>query len=197
MKMIKLRKITPLRSGLALAVVALATAAAGLGSQPAAASAMTISSPAMTAGGTLPTRFTCDGSRTSPSVRWANPPAGTKSFAVIMHTVAGPPRPGDKPGESIHAYLIRYQLPSTLRALGEGQTLVGMFGANTVDGKNTYTPPCSQGPGLKYYTLTVYALSSIPKFSAGTTVTRPVMLAKIKKTTLASAKMTVGYSRSS
>jgi len=170
MKMMTLRKITTLRSGLALAVVALATAAAGL---------------------------TCDGSRTSPSVRWANPPAGTKSFAVIMHTVAGPPRPGDKPGESIHAYLIRYQLPSTLRALGEGQTLVGMFGANTVDGKNTYTPPCSQGPGLKYYTLTVYALSSIPKFSAGTTVTRPVMLAKIKKTTLASAKMTVGYSRSS
>ncbi|MCX6370052.1 MAG: hypothetical protein NTZ58_02205 [Solirubrobacterales bacterium] len=72
-----------------------------------------------------------------------------------------------------------------------------MFGANTVDGKNSYSSPCSQGPGLKYYTLTVYALSSIPKFSAGTTVTRPVMLAKIKKTTLASAKMTIGYSRSS
>ena len=33
-------------------------------------------------------------------------------------------------------------------------------------------------------------------FSTGTMVTRPRMLAKIKKTTLASAKMTVGYNRS-
>ncbi len=197
MSAMRLRKITPLRSGLALACAALATAAAVLGGQPAAASAMTISSPVMTAGGTLPTRFTCDGNRTSPSVRWAKPPTGTKSFAVVMHAAAGPARPGDKPGESIHAYLIRYQLPSTLRALGEGQTTVGMFGANTVDGKNSYSSPCSQGPGLKYYTLTVYALSASPKFSSGAAVTRVALLAKIKKTTLASAKMTVGYSRSS
>ena len=182
-----------LRRAAVLAVVVLLSV--GVAAESAVAK-LTISSPVMTAGGTLPLRFTCDGAGISPPIRWASPPAGTRSFAVVMHTIAGPARPGDSAGDSIHAYLIRYALPAATRSLAAGQTTVGAFGVSTVNEQEAYSPPCSQGPGLKEYTITVYALKRAPTFAAGTSVTRPVLLAAIKPLRLGSAAMTVGYERS-
>lgn len=188
-----LRDRTPLlRSGLAalLAVVCLGATAG------AASAKLTISSPVMKNGGTLPTRFTCDGAGISPPIAWATPPRGTTSFAVVMQTPAAPARVDDPPTDDpIHASLLRYALPSSLRKLTAGQTTVGSFGTNSVNGQNSYAPPCSQGPGAKQYIFTVFALKTAPTFAAGTAVTRKVLLAAISKTTLGSAVMTVTYTR--
>ncbi len=66
---------------------------------------------------------------------------------------------------------------------------MGARGINTVNGRSEYALPCSKGPGLKKYTLTVYALSA-PKIDvAPDAVTRDVLLAAIKDSTLASATL--------
>lgn len=169
------------------AVVALALAAPGVQAATTSSARLTVSSPVMTDGGTLPERFTCDGASVSPPIRWKGAPKGTRSYAVVMHHEAGP---GD-----LHTYLLVHTIPSTIDHLDEGSTKVGRFGVNTVDRKPAYTPPCSKGPGPKPYTLTVYALSKAPTFASGTLVTREALLAAITKTTLASASMTVTYSR--
>ena len=47
-------------------------------------SGFTLSSPAFRSGGTIPRLYTCDGANISPALRWKAPPAGARSFALIM-----------------------------------------------------------------------------------------------------------------
>ena len=42
-----------------------------------------ISSPSLSNGGKIPTKFTCDGSDVSPALSWTTPPPGTQSFTLI------------------------------------------------------------------------------------------------------------------
>ena len=70
-----------------------------------------------------------------------------------------PPADEDK-----HVYMVVYDLPATTTHLDQGSTL-GSWGVNTVNRTPAYTPPCSKGPGVKEYILTVYALSAPPDFS--------------------------------
>ena len=148
----------------------------------------TASSTAFTSNGTLPKLYTCDSTGISPKLSWENAPAGTKSFAVVMHHI--PPTPPN------HVYLLLYNIPVTVTGIGDAVSGIGLFGINTVNGKQSYTPPCSQGPGAKLYTITVYALSSAPVFTVPQTqVTRDVLLAAIANTTLASSEMNVTYTR--
>jgi hypothetical protein len=65
-----------------------------------------------------------------------------------------------------------------------------------VDRKNTYTPPCSQGPGAKVYILTLYALSAAPSISVSSAqVTMDVLIAGVRNKILDSTVMTVTYTR--
>ncbi|GGD72031.1 hypothetical protein GCM10011514_40240 [Emticicia aquatilis] len=138
--------------------------------------------------GVLDKKYTCDGQSFAPPLAWKNIPTGTKSFAVLMHHI---PPTGDK-----HVYYVVYKLPSTVTSLPENNTSIGSFGVNTVNGKNSYTPPCSQGPGAKIYIITAYALSAEPVIPASTTkVTMDVVLDAIKSTTLAKSELSVSYTR--
>ena len=148
----------------------------------------TVTSPALKDGGTLPVRFTCDGSSVNPPIRWSGAPKGTRSYAVVMHHVPGP--------RDVHWYWVVYGIPANTTALAEASTSVGSLGTNSVNGRNEYTPPCSKGPGPKAYILTVYALSKAPTFGSDTSVNREVLLSAIAKTTLATSTLTVTYSRS-
>jgi hypothetical protein len=65
-----------------------------------------------------------------------------------------------------------------------------------VNGKNTYTPPCSQGPGAKIYVITVYALSEQPTITlAANKITMDVLLDAISTKTLAKSVLSVSYTR--
>src|SRR5262249_14873972 len=57
-----------------------------------AMAAFSISSPAFTDGGNIPSKFTCDAGQTNPSpaLTWKDAPANTKSFVLIMHDPDAP-----------------------------------------------------------------------------------------------------------
>jgi phosphatidylethanolamine-binding protein (PEBP) family uncharacterized protein len=105
-----------------------------------------------------------------------------------MHHVSGP---GDK-----HVYFVLYNIPATVTSIPEAVSGIGLFGINTVNGNTSYTPPCSQGPGDKLYTFTVYALSSAPVFSVPQTqVTMDLLLSAISTKTLGTSIINITYAR--
>lgn len=148
----------------------------------------TLSSSEIVEGGVLPVEYTCDGASASLPLTWDGAPAETKSFAVVMHHVAGP--------EDVHWYWVVYNIPADVTSLPKNSSGIGMLGTNSVNGNTAYAPPCSKGPGEKAYTYTVYALSAQPQFSVpASQVTRDVLLAAIQNITLASAELHVTYTR--
>lgn len=138
--------------------------------------------------GVYPKLYTCDSLGIAPGLQWTNAPSSTKSFAITMYTV---PPTGDK-----HVYIVLYNIPSTTASIPDNSKSIGIFGINTVDGKTTYTPPCSQGPGAKVYVLTLYALNATPTISVpNTQVTMDILYAGMKNKIVDSAVMSVTYTR--
>jgi phosphatidylethanolamine-binding protein (PEBP) family uncharacterized protein len=147
-----------------------------------------LSSPEAVEGGMLPKEFTCDGSSSTLPLEWKGVPVGTKSLAVVMHTIPGP-------NES-HWYWVLYNIPSDVRTLVKNVIGVGRLGNNSVNKKTEYAPPCSRGPGSKLYTYTIYALSAPPLFDVpASQVSRDVLLSAIKERILGTAELNVYYSR--
>ncbi len=144
--------------------------------------------------GRLSIECTCDSKATprAPQLAWGAPPEGTKAFAVVMHTVA---RDG-----ATHVYMVVANIPAVERELKSGDanagSAIGTWGQNTVNRKSVYAPPCSQGPGDKTYTITLYALSAEARLpEQSTPLTRDALLAAIKDTTLAAATLEMKYAR--
>jgi phosphatidylethanolamine-binding protein (PEBP) family uncharacterized protein len=105
-----------------------------------------------------------------------------------MYTI---PPTGDK-----HVYIVLYNIPANISSIPDDVKSIGIFGINTVNGKTTYTPPCSQGPGAKVYVLTMYALNTAPTITVpNTQVTMDILLAGMKNKILDSAVMSVTYTR--
>ena len=138
--------------------------------------------------GLYPKLYTCDSTGASPGLQWSNAPSTTTNYAITMYTI---PPTGEK-----HVYLVLYNIPSTAMSIPDNSKSIGIFGINTVDGKTTYTPPCSQGPGAKIYVLTLYALNALPTFSVPSNqVTMAILQASMKNKIVDSAVMSVTYTR--
>jgi len=102
--------------------------------------------------------FGCDGGNVSPSLRWNNPPAGTKSFAV---TVYDP----DAPTGSGWWHWIVFNLPADARSLPAGAGNAGgalprgAVQSLTDYGAPGYGGPCPpKGDRPHRYVFTVHAL---------------------------------------
>lgn len=138
-----------------------------------------------------PKLYTCDSSGFSPALQWSKAPTGTKSYVITMHHY-----PPTYPSEAKHVYLVLYNIPGETVELPQNSKNIGSFGINTVNRKNEYTPPCSQGPGAKTYILTLYALSGPPSITTtASQTTMDVVLAGIRTKILDSAVMNVNYTR--
>jgi len=138
--------------------------------------------------GHYPKRYTCDSAGISPALSWESVPANARGFAITMHHY---PPTGDK-----HVYWVVYNIPFDVRSLPAGQPGSFSFGINTVNSRNLYAPPCSQGPGAKVYILTLYALSAQPVIAKpAPQVTMDVLLDAIWATKLDTAVMSVTYTR--
>lgn len=124
-----------------------------------ASKSLVLSSPDFKDGGTLPKDFTCDGKGISPSLGWSNVPSNTESLVLIMDTTPGPLRPGEV-DTGKHFYLTVFNIPKTATSISAGATNVGTLGQNFQGKTIGYTPPCSQGPGAKKYSILLYALTS-------------------------------------
>jgi phosphatidylethanolamine-binding protein (PEBP) family uncharacterized protein len=155
---------------------------------------LNLSSPDLNNGGTLPKDFTCDGKGISPSFTWSGVPTNTQSLALIMDTVPGPVRPGEV-DTGKHFYLTIFNIPKTVTSIPAGATDIGTLGQNFQGKAPGYTPPCSQGPGAKKYSIYLYALSSKLTLSA-TEATESSLLTAMTGKVITSASLDVFYSRS-
>jgi phosphatidylethanolamine-binding protein (PEBP) family uncharacterized protein len=139
-------------------------------------------------GGVLPADYTCDGTSSSPPLAWTNAPANTKEFALLMTTipVTGP----------VKYNWVLSGIPANTTALARNTTGVGTGGVGS-DGPTTgYQSPCSQGPGLKTYTFTLYALSASPALLVAANAVNGVALSTaISSITLGSSTLNLTYSR--
>lgn len=106
-----------------------------------------LSSPAFPAGGTIPTRYTCDGANVSPPLRWTAPPKGTASLSL---TVSDPDAPG---GVFTHWRIPK--LPAAARGLPAGSHLGG---ANSSGGRG-WTGPCPPAGPAHHYRFVLRALA--------------------------------------
>lgn len=152
------------------------------------ASAMTLTSSVAADGGTLPADYTCDGTNASPPLAWTGAPAGTQEFALLMTTL-----PGD--GTTKWNWVM-YRIPASTSSLARNTSGIGTFGVGSDGPSAAYQPPCSQGPGLKLYTFTIYALSAAPTLTVpASQVTGAVLTSAIANITLGKAALTLGYTR--
>jgi len=142
------------------AVVCIALASCGSGSganeqspsppaKRAAASTISLTSEAFAEGQPIPARFTCDGINRSPALAWTEPPAGTKSFALVV----GDP---DAPSGTFRHWGA-FDIPNSARGIGAGQQ-VGTQVQNDM-GKPGYGGPCPpKGHGPHHYHFKLFAL---------------------------------------
>jgi Raf kinase inhibitor-like YbhB/YbcL family protein len=145
-------------------------------------------SPEVADGGTLPRDYTGDGTSSTLPLTWSGAPAGTKSFALIMHHIPGP--------GTVKWYWVLYDIPANVTSLPKNVRDVGILGNNSVNGRTEYAPPHSKGPGPKWYIYTVYALSEEPRLDVPPEqVDRQALLDAMKDHILASAQLRVVYSR--
>jgi len=146
-----------------------------------------LSSSVISSDSLLPTKYTCSGESSTLPVNWENPPEDVVAYTLIMHHEAP---------EGIHCYWIVYNIPENVSSLLENETGIGSFGANTVNGKNEYAPPCSQGPGEKAYTYTLYALSEELEITVPSAkVDFEFVLEEMEDIIISTASMIVLYSR--
>ncbi|HXE91232.1 MAG TPA: YbhB/YbcL family Raf kinase inhibitor-like protein [Terriglobales bacterium] len=125
-----------------------------------------IESPAFAPGGDIPRKHTCDGPDVSPALRWNEPPAGTKGFALIA----------DDPDAPVGTWVhwVVYDLPAATRELPEGvvkqKDVPGGGRQGTNDFRRLgYGGPCPP-PGKPHrYFFKLYALSTALGLEPGAT----------------------------
>jgi Raf kinase inhibitor-like YbhB/YbcL family protein len=99
-------------------------------------------------GGNIPSKFTCDGSDTSPPLQITGIPSEAKSLVLI----ADDP---DAPGGLFTHWLV-WNIPPQTNSIAEGSAPKGVHGTNDF-GKPDYKGPCPP-PGAHRYSFKVFAL---------------------------------------
>lgn len=147
--------------GPALALIALASCGAakdsgnrsnsdGATMDETASAPLTMTSDAFQDGQPIPRQYSCDGTNQSPAIHWSEPPAGTKSFALVIDDP-------DAPKGTFRHWGV-YDIPATARGIDGGQH-VGTE-VNNDGGKPGYTGPCPpHGNGVHHYHFKLFALS--------------------------------------
>lgn len=147
-----------------------------------------LAAPTLTNGAMLKDN-SCDGEGVLPQLSWSGAPAATKYYLITMDTTAGPARPGET-AQTDFNHMVLYNVPVSTSTIGPRIT-TGVQGKN-FKGSLGYTPPCSQGPGLKTYTFHLYALSAaLP----ATAMTGAEALAAAKDLILATTSLNLNYTR--
>jgi Raf kinase inhibitor-like YbhB/YbcL family protein len=148
--------------------ILVAALAALFGTQAAiAAGPFTLTSSGFKDGERLPQKFAgnnkqnpnCVGENISPDFTIANPPEGTKSFALLMFDPEGRP-----PGGVSH--FVAYGIPVSVTSFAEGE--LSKAGDKFVGGQSlmklpTYFGPCTPAGAPHHYTFTLIATDLDPK----------------------------------
>ena len=100
----------------------------------------------------------CVGENVSPALSWANPPEGTKSYAILMFDIDGRP-----PGGVSH--WVAYGIPATVTGFAEGE--VSKASDKYVGGQSLmklphYFGPCTPPGPAHHYIITLMATDLEP-----------------------------------
>ena len=112
---------------------------------------LTLTSDAFKDGQPIPVQYTCDGKDQTPSLHWSDPPAGTKSFALVIDDP-------DAPSGTFRHWGV-FDIPASARSIGGGQRI----GSEVVNdfGKPGYGGPCPpKGHGPHHYHFKLFALDT-------------------------------------
>lgn len=123
--------------------------------------ALTLTSSAFTANGSIPSRYTCEGEDVSPALSWSGAPAGTKSFALI---VDDPDAPDPNAPKMTYVHWVLYNIPASASSLPEAATSNNLP-AGTKEGRNDWKRLGYGGPcppiGRHRYFFKLYALDTM------------------------------------
>jgi len=154
-------------------------------------SSLALTSSAFENGASIPTGYTCDGADSSPPLTWTEPPAGTKSLALI---VDDPDAPDPKEPKMTWVHWVLYNLPPSARALAEGVKLEALP-AGTGEGLNDWKRSGYGGPcppiGRHRYFFKLYALDVVFDDLGG--VTKADLLEKMEGHVLANTELVGTY----
>lgn len=155
--------------------------------------AFTISSPAFEAGGSIPTRFTCEGDDCSPALAWSGIPPGAKSLALI---VDDPDAPDPAKPKMVYVHWVLYNLPPDSTGLPEAAA-VAALPAGVREGTNDWKRTGYGGPcppiGRHRYFFKLYALDAmLPDLGA---VAKPELLKAMEGRILAQAEVIGTYQK--
>jgi Raf kinase inhibitor-like YbhB/YbcL family protein len=159
------------------------------GSDP-APSGFEIVSAAFKEGAFIPARFSCQGDNISPALQWRNPPAGTRSFALIVDDPDAP--------AGTWTHWVVFNLPAQIRVMDEDapkqdELPDGGLQGLTSFGRVGYGGPCPPPGEAHRYFFTLYALDAMLNLQSG--ASRPTVLAAIKGHILAEAKLMGRFKR--
>ena len=151
---------------------------------------LTLTSSDFSAGGNIPTEFTCDGADSSPALKWTEPPEGTKSLALIM----------DDPDAPVGTWVhwVTYNLPPATRELPQGMLAHPRLANGALNGRNDfrrlgYGGPCPPpGPAHRYF-FKLYALDL--KLAAGPGLSKQELEKAMQGHILARAELMGRYMR--
>jgi Raf kinase inhibitor-like YbhB/YbcL family protein len=153
---------------LAVSLACALVATWSVGRSQAAESYLDLSSPDFKDGGKLPTKYggnnaqnpNCSGQNASPALAWKNPPAGTKSFAIMLFDTAG-----RAPVGVVHWFA--YGLPPTKMDFKEGEAAQppnGFMGGKSTMNLANYFGPCPpKGVKPHPYVFTLMAFDVAPE----------------------------------
>jgi Raf kinase inhibitor-like YbhB/YbcL family protein len=125
-----------------------------------------ITSPAFADGAKVPVKYTCDGQNILPVLDWADSPAGTVSFALILEDP-------DAPVKNFTHWVI-FNLPPDVPGLPEAVPRDGTLAIGALQGKNGgggigYIGPCPPKGLAHHYVFNLYALNKPLDLAAGAT----------------------------
>ena len=135
----------------------------------------------------------CNGQNVSPAIQWANPPEGTKSFAVTMYDP-------DAPTGSGWWHWVMYNIPASTTGLTAGagnnrNAPRGSAQGATDFGSKGYGGPCPPvGDKPHHYHITVFALKT-EKLDVPGNATAAYVGFNLNANKLATARVTGLYAR--
>ena len=123
--------------------------------------ALSISSPAFSAGGAIPATFTCEGQDLSPELTWSGVPTGTKSLALI---VDDPDAPDPAKPKTVYVHGVLFNIPASATGLPQA-VAAGSLPPGTQEGTNDWNRTGYGGPcppvGRHRYFFKLFALDTV------------------------------------
>ncbi len=133
-----------------------------------ATSTFSLTSPAITEGGLIPSQYTCDGENKNPELQISGVPEWTRSLVLLMEDPDIPNFVKERMGIDVFDHWVLFNIPATTTHLAEGdQAAGGALGKNS-SGKNTYTGPCPPDREHRYF-WKLFALDVVLELEEGAT----------------------------